>query len=75
MDAGFDYRKKLGRREYVRVRLTAGSDLPVAHRFPRDGAGVLSSVVASDGLLVIDENTPGIGEGDRLPFLPWSAFE
>jgi len=73
--ADFDYRKKPGRREYVRVTITVGDGLPHAGRFPRDGAGILSSVVASDGLLVLGESIEGIQAGDRLPFVPWTAFD
>lgn len=73
--ADFDYRKKPGRREYVRVTLAAQDGLPRVRRFPRDGAGILSSVVASDGLLVLGEPIEGIQAGDRLPFVPWTAFD
>ena len=73
--ADFDYRKKPGRREYVRVTLAAGGALPHARRFPRDGAGILSSVVASDGLVVLEEAVQNIQAGDRLPFVPWTAFD
>ncbi|MEO1225785.1 MAG: gephyrin-like molybdotransferase Glp [Pseudomonadota bacterium] len=73
--ADFDYRKKPGRREYLRVSLAEGDGLPCARRFPRDGAGILSSVVNSDGLLVLDESIQGVQAGDRLPFVPWTAFD
>lgn len=73
--ADFDYRKKPGRREYVRVTLSAEGGLPHVRRFPRDGAGILSSVVHSDGLLILDEVMENIQAGDRLPFVPWTAFD
>src|SRR6185312_11749044 len=41
--AGFDYKKRSNRCEYVRVRLERGEDGGwVARKFPRDGAGILS---------------------------------
>ena len=50
--AGFRARKKRGRREFPRVRLEAGPDgHPRALRFPRQGAGVVSSLSWADGLL------------------------
>ncbi|MEM7442111.1 MAG: gephyrin-like molybdotransferase Glp [Pseudomonadota bacterium] len=73
--ADFDYRKKQGRREYLRVLVSNTDGLPVAKRFPRDGAGILSSVVASDGLAVLDEDVKQIHTGDRLSFLRWSSFD
>lgn len=73
--ASFDYRKKPGRREYLRVILNAENDPPTVKRFARDGAGILSSVVASDGLLALDEAITQVRSGDRLPFLAWSSFD
>ncbi len=51
--AGFAYTKKASRAEYLRARLERGDDGAwIAHKYPRDGAGILSSMVASDGLVV-----------------------
>jgi len=71
--AGFDAKKKLGRREWVRARLTAGEDgMPVAQRFPRDGAGILTSLVESDGLVELAENVTQVTAGAMVDFLPFS---
>lgn len=71
--AGFDYKKKLNRREYVRVRLE--SDAParhVARKYERDGAGILSSMVFADGLVELSETITAIQEGDLVDYLPFS---
>jgi molybdopterin molybdotransferase len=71
--AGFDAKKKLGRREWVRARLIAGEDgTPVAQRFPRDGAGILTSLVESDGLIELAENVTQVTAGAMVDFLPFS---
>lgn len=71
--AGFGYKKKPDRREYVRVRLEHGdAGHPVARKFERDGAGVLSSMVHADGLVELSETTTTIDEGDLVDFLPFS---
>jgi molybdopterin molybdotransferase len=71
--AGFDAKKKLGRREWVRARLTAGEDGGmVATRFPRDGAGILTSLVESDGLIELAENVTQVTHGTMVDFLPFS---
>lgn len=71
--AGFDYRKKRGRREWVRVRLGHGGDgTPVAHKFPRQGAGILMSVVDSDGVLELPEEMEKLKAGDMAPFLSFA---
>jgi molybdopterin molybdotransferase len=68
--AGFAYKKKAERREYVRARLAEG----IAHKFPRDGAGILSSMVESDGLVVLDETTTSVSPGDAVTFLPFTEI-
>ena len=74
--ADFDYRKKRDRREYVRVSLADGEDgMPVASKFPRDGAGILSSMVAADGLVELSEDTTRLDRGSIVPFLPFSEIE
>jgi molybdopterin molybdotransferase len=71
--AGFDYGKKLNRREYVRVRLeTDGPAGHVARKFDRDGAGILSSMVFADGLVELSEAITTVKEGDLVDYLPFS---
>jgi molybdopterin molybdotransferase len=70
--AGFDYRKKSERREYIRARLEAdGTGGWIARKFPRDGAGILSSMVDSDGLVVLDEGLTRLENGGEVDFLPF----
>lgn len=70
--SGFAYRKKPGRREYLRARLEPGPEGAwIARKFPRDGAGILSSMVDSDGLVVLDETATDIAPGASVPFLPF----
>jgi molybdopterin molybdotransferase len=72
--AGFSQKKKTGRVEYVRVRLEAGPDGPVARRFPREGAGLLSSMVWSDGLAELPLDLERLEEGSWLAYLPFSEM-
>jgi molybdopterin molybdotransferase len=70
--AGFDYRKKAERREYIRARLEAdGAGGWIAHKFPRDGAGILSSMVESDGFVVLGETMTRLDFGGEVDFLPF----
>ncbi len=70
--AGFAYRKKPGRREYLRARLDRDGDAAIAVKYPRDGAGILSSIVHSEGLVVLDEATGDLAAGTIVDFLPFS---
>ncbi len=70
--AAFEHKKKPGRREWVRARLQPGDDgVPVARKFPRDGAGILSSLVESDGLVELPEDLTRLEPGDAVDFLPF----
>jgi molybdopterin molybdotransferase len=70
--AGFGYRKKPGRREYLRVSLRRDQGDLVALKYPRDGAGILSSITQSEGLAIIDEETSELSPGMAIDFLPFS---
>ncbi|WP_439596869.1 molybdopterin molybdotransferase MoeA [Falsiroseomonas sp.] len=70
-EAAFAYRKKAGRREYVRVRLAEGDGLPLAQKFAREGAGLLTSLTQSDALAELPEEITGVSPGDRILVLPF----
>jgi molybdopterin molybdotransferase len=73
--AAFAYRKKLGRREYVRVRLRHGADGALeAVKFPREGAGLLSSLVETDGLVELGEDVTRVASGDSVGFLGYEKL-
>ncbi len=71
--AGFDHRKKASRREFVRARVsTDGAAGLVAEKHGRSGAGVLSSLVGADGLVVLPEDMTELKNGTMVDFLPFS---
>jgi molybdopterin molybdotransferase len=73
--SGFAYRKKEGRREYVRVRLEPGPDGSlVARKHPREGAGVITSLTETDGLAELPEELTELAAGESLGFLPYAAL-
>ena len=72
--AGFAYRKKQGRREFVRVTLAHGADGLTAKKFPRDGAGVLTSLTGSDGLVELPDDATGVAPGDGIAFYPHASL-
>ena len=71
--SGFDYSKKLGRREWVRARLETGANgVLTAVKYSDGGSGILTSMVASSGLVQFDENQEIIAAGDSIDFLPFN---
>jgi molybdopterin molybdotransferase len=70
--AAFDYRKKAGRREWLRARLVHGADgAPAAEKFAADGSGILTSMVWADGLVELDEARGDVKTGETVDFLPF----
>ena len=73
--AGFDHRKKKDRREWLRARLESDeAGAPVAIKFAREGAGILSSMVESDGLVELPEEVTELRAGAMVDFLPFSEM-
>ena len=71
----FAYRKKKDRREYVRVALRRSSDGELeAVKHPQDGAGILTSLTETDGLLEFTEEVTAIEPGARVGFLSYAAL-
>jgi len=73
--AGFAYRKKAGWREYVRVSLRRhadGSCEALKHR--QDGAGVLTSLTSTDGLVELPEPLERVAAGDVVGFVGYAQL-
>lgn len=74
--AAFDYRKKAGRREYVRVTLRRGADgVLEAQKYPREGAGIVTSLTETDGLAELDEDMVHIEPGTPIGFYAYAVLE
>jgi molybdopterin molybdotransferase len=73
--AAFSYKKRKGRREYVRVALRAGADGVIdAVKYPQDGAGVLTSLTETDGLAELGEDVTSIEPGAMVGFLSYASL-
>ncbi|MBC8241787.1 MAG: molybdopterin molybdotransferase MoeA [Alphaproteobacteria bacterium] len=71
--SAFDYKKKSGRREWVRVRLEQGAgDTLIAYKDHSSGAGILTSMVGADGLVELPEDVETVSPGDHVPYLPFN---
>jgi molybdopterin molybdotransferase len=72
---GFAYKKKTGRREYVRVSLKRRDDGELeAIKHPQDGAGVITSLTQTDGLLEFADDVTTVAPGDRAGFLSYAVL-
>lgn len=72
--SAFSYRKKQGRREYVRVTLREEESGLTAQKFPREGAGLLTSLTQSDGFAELPESVTELAPGAPIRILPFAAI-
>ena len=73
--AAFAYRKKAGRREYVRVKLARAADGAVeAIKHAQEGAGIITSLTETDGLVELLEGTTTVTPGATVGFLSYAAL-
>jgi molybdopterin molybdotransferase len=71
----FSYKKKKGRREYVRVALRSGADGTVeAIKHPQEGAGIITSLTETDGLAELSEDTTKLEPGATVGFLSYATL-
>jgi molybdopterin molybdotransferase len=66
----FAYRKKTGRREYVRASLDGNR----VRRFPKEGAGMITSLTETDGLVELPEDMTRLEPGTEVDFMPYSEL-
>jgi molybdopterin molybdotransferase len=73
--ATFSYKKRAGRREYVRVTLRKGADGGIeAVKYAQDGAGVLTSLTETDGLAELAEDITKVEPGQPVGFLSYASL-
>ncbi len=71
----FRYKKKSGRREYVRVALRPGAGGTIeAVKHPQEGAGVITSLTETDGLAELAEDTTTLEPGATVGFLSYATL-
>jgi molybdopterin molybdotransferase len=73
--SGFSYRKKRDRREFVRVSLEpSDGGPPQLRRFPKEGAGMLTSLTETDGLAELPEALTQLEPGMTVDFIPYGEL-
>lgn len=61
----FQHRKKADRIEFVRVQVRSDAQGALtAHKFPREGAGILSSIAWADGLVALEPDRLSVSPGE-----------
>ena len=61
----FSHKKKADRVEFIRVQITPNADGSLtARKFPREGAGILSSIAWADGLIALEPDRLRVEPGE-----------
>lgn len=69
--AAFHKRKKPGRREYLRARLTPEGSVDVFHS---EGSGRISGLSWANGIVELSDDAQEVTPGTPVRFLPYSGF-
>jgi molybdopterin molybdotransferase len=73
--SAFAYRKRSGRREYVRVALrTAADGVVEAVKHAQEGAGVITSLTETAGLVELPEDVTTVAPGATVGFLSYAVL-
>jgi len=77
LPALFDFPgKKTGRTEFLRGFLVQdGPEVAGVDRFPREGSGLLTSMVAADGLIWLNDAHGPVTRGQAVPFVPFAELD
>jgi molybdopterin molybdotransferase len=72
---GFDVKKKVGRREWLRVYQEVQADGTVLlQRSASHGSGILTSMTRADGLVELDEATGNLAKGTLVNYIAFASF-
>jgi molybdopterin molybdotransferase len=73
--ADFAYKKRAGRREYVRASLDrVEGGLAKARRYHKEGAGMLTSLTETDGLVELAEAATRLEPDTEVDFVPYGEL-
>ncbi len=69
--SNFSMKKKFGREEFLRGRLVVKNGIMYADKYSKQGAGILNSLVWSNGLIRLKSNETFINKNSMLEFYPF----
>ena len=70
--SNFNMDKKFGREEYLRGKINIKNEAIYVDKFNTEGAGILTSVSWSDGLIRLAPQMRYVRKGDILDFMPYN---
>jgi molybdopterin molybdotransferase len=72
--AAFRYKKRKGRREYVRATLRLADGVAEVEKYPVEGAGVITSMTQTTGLVELSDDVTEVNPGDIVGYLPYEGL-
>ena len=68
----FSMNKKNKRMEWLRVNIIKNKDELLVNKYPKQGSGMISSIVYSDGIIEIPEDIRSISKNDHFKFFSFN---
>ena len=65
----FEHKKKTGRKEFLRVKVSYKDNNLILNKFHKEGAGILSSASWASGLGIIDDNLTEVKKQDTINYI------
>ena len=74
LESNFNFKKKIGRTEWLRGSIKEYKNKLKVSKFNNEGSGILTSITKTDGIIELNEKTEFITKGEMLRFYKYEDF-
>ena len=74
LESNFNFKKKIGRTEWLRGSVKEYNNKLKVSKFNNEGSGILTSITSTDGIIELNENTEFVTKGEMLKFYKYEDF-
>ena len=74
LESNFNFKKKIGRTEWLRGSIKEYKNKLKVSKFNNEGSGILTSIAKTDGIIELNEKTEFITKGEMLRFYKYEDF-
>jgi len=74
LESNFNFKKKIGRTEWLRGSIKEYKNKLKVSKFNNEGSGILTSIAKTDGIIELNEKTEFVTKGEMLKFYKYEDF-
>ena len=74
LESNFNFKKKIGRTEWLRGSIKEYKNKLKVSKFNNEGSGILTSIAKTDGIIELNEKTEFVTKGKMLKFYKYEDF-